>query len=566
MCANVLLVHPWNYHDESLENFNPDTSWRNGPFNIALLATILEKNGHKVKLLDLEPALIFYKGDVGKALFYLQKEAREFRPDIIGVTFFSVHYLEVKKIVKSLRKVCEEHKLPSIFVAGGIHASVAPKTCVTELEFDYAFIGEGEIGLLELANGVVPSKISGLYGYTELMGLSTNEGIPISQTLEKAQFNKNLDELPFIDWGLTDFKFYAHPSSARLGFEKIGSLDMEMGRGCVYKCSFCAYNALSGVRFHSAEYLVEQMVFNMHAFGVNAFYFTDSTIGNNRRVIREMCEIILSRGLENKIKWLANIRSNQVNKEDLKLMWRAGCRFLFYGFESNSQRMLDAMQKACSVESNEKAALLHKELYFPYTASMLFGFPGETEADLYKSIDFIKRHKPPSVGINWYVPLPGSPDYDALELAGKVIDDGPERWRRLGEVNDAVCYADVEPARFRQIYDEACHLAYNKIPSEVWNDWRHHYELKTRSKSEPRYAHLFKNVYSYKSQYAYPNAEASRRYGKSIQNLIWNKSAFNKQKERLRSHVLLNKVNNPLLYKYTRKLYHFCRKFNLISE
>ena len=57
---------------------------------------------------------------------------------------------------------------------------------------------------------------------------------------------------------------------------------MIMGRGCVYRCAFCAYNALSAVRFYSAEYLVDQIDYMARAFGINAIYFTDSTIGNNR--------------------------------------------------------------------------------------------------------------------------------------------------------------------------------------------------------------------------------------------------------------------------------------------
>ena len=498
MPTKVMFVHPWNYHDEGVTSYNPATSWRNGPYNIALLGTVLREAGHDVKVVDLEPKLIGFEGNVNATLNHLYEITESYQPDIIGITFFSVNYLEVKKIMQGLRDLCPKLGFAPLFIAGGIHASVAPETCISDLLFDYAFVGEGEIGICEIASGVLPHNVQGVFlpdsDEKMMRGVSPKQGLISGK---KAQYSKDLDSLPFVDWGLTDHKFYAFPSSARLGFEAIGSLDMEMGRGCVYKCSFCAYNALSGVRFHSAEYLVEQMVFNRTNFGVNAFYFTDSTIGNNRRVIREMCEIILRKGLENEIKWLANIRSNQVNEEDLKLMWRAGCRFLLYGFESNSQRMLDAMQKSCKVESNERAAELHSRLNFPYTASMLFGFPGETEQDLYSSIDFLKRHKPPSSGINWYVPLPGSPDYDALRAVDKIVEDGPEVWRRLGEVNDAVCYADVDPKRFKEIYDEACNLAYNIIPNEVWENWKLRYNQSAQINNDLPITSTFKNVYSH---------------------------------------------------------------------
>ena len=79
---------------------------------------------------------------------------------------------------------------------------------------------------------------------------------------------------------------------------------------------------------------------------------------------------------------------------------RAGCCHLLYGFESNSDRVLKLMQKDCKATDNEKAAALHREMDAAYTASMLMGFPGETEEDILLSIDFIKRHKPPVSSFN----------------------------------------------------------------------------------------------------------------------------------------------------------------------
>ncbi len=269
-----------------------------------------------------------------------------------------------------------------------------------------------------------------------------------------------LDELPFPDWSLVDYRFYAQPSRGKIKTRYTSSLDLIMGRGCVYKCSFCAYPTLSSVRFHSAEYLVEQVQYMHRSFGVDSVYFTDSTIGNNRKLIIRFSELMIARGLSDKVEWHANIRPNQVNEELLRLMWRAGCRFLFYGFESGSQRVLDLMAKGCKTSDNERALALHERLGFPYHASMLLGFPGETEADVLETLAFMRRCSTPSLGVNWYVPLPGSPDYDRLKAAGTLDIDDPKLWRRIGEVNGSRIYADVEEGRFRQLFDEAERIAY----------------------------------------------------------------------------------------------------------
>src|SRR5690606_34650337 len=111
--------------------------------------------------------------------------------------------------------------------------------------------------------------------------------------------------------------------------------------------------------------------------------------------------------------------------------------------------------KQCPVEKNYHAAELHNRLGFPYHASMLLGYPGEREEDILQTLKFIEEIKPPSVGVNWYVPLPGSPDYDKLKAEGIINTDDPEEWRRIGEVNKCKVYADVPEQRFRELFKRA---------------------------------------------------------------------------------------------------------------
>ena len=166
--TRVLLFQPWNYHDENNVNYDPGKSWRNGPFNIALLATVLNSHGHNARIVDLEPYLLTVKGDVEATLEFAERQISEFKPDIVGVTFFSVHYLEVKRLMQRLRAATEKLGLNSMFIAGGIHASIAPLSCVDDLLFDYAFIGEAETGLLQIASGHDPLSVQGVYNVTNI--------------------------------------------------------------------------------------------------------------------------------------------------------------------------------------------------------------------------------------------------------------------------------------------------------------------------------------------------------------------------------------------------------------
>ncbi len=456
--ANVMLVQPWNYHDEGVAEHDLSTQWRNGPYSLVLLATLLKKHHHKVVLVDMIRDLVLCRGDLAACLAKFDQSIQQFKPDIIGFGFFSIHYFEVKKAVQVARRACTSIGLEPLFIAGGIHASTEPQKTRQELGFDYAFRGEADLGIVDLADGKDPTAIPGVIGSDTV-------------TPGSGQEVKDLDQLPFPDWSLCDYKFYAHPTYARMQLRATSSLDMIMSRGCVYKCAFCAYNALSAFRYYTPDYLVEQVRYMHERFDVSGIYFTDSTIGNNRRVVTAFCEQMIRHRLHEKVEWFANIRPNQVNEQVLRLMWQAGCRYLFYGFESGSQRVLDKMAKSISLEANYKAAYLHNKLRFPYNASMLLGYPGETEQDIKQTLEFLRKTKPPSIGINWYVPLPGSPDYDKLKAEGVINTDDPEEWRRIGEVNRCRVYADVPEDRFRVLFAEAETLAYKEIRRTTRGAW-----------------------------------------------------------------------------------------------
>ena len=372
---------------------------------------------------------------VGDGVAFLGPHIVAFRPDILGFGFFSIHYLETIRAVEAARVACRRVGLSTVFVAGGIHASTEPELTLRDMGFDLAFLGEADVSLLRFADTGDARSVPGIVSAAQ-------------PARDPGPMQEALDELPFPDWSLVDYGFYAQPSRGKLKTRYTSSLDLIMGRGCVYKCTFCAYPTLSAVRFHSAEYLVEQVAYMHRAFGVDSVYFTDSTIGNNRKLIVRFSELMIARGLADVVEWHANIRPNQVNEELLRLMWRAGCRFLFYGFESGSQRVLNLMAKGCKASDNVRTAALHEKLGFPYHASILLGFPGETEADVHETLAFMRRCTTPSMGVN---------SYAASGISRLRSAEGCWRARRrrsaavapIGEVNGSRIYADVEERRFR---------------------------------------------------------------------------------------------------------------------
>jgi anaerobic magnesium-protoporphyrin IX monomethyl ester cyclase len=439
----IILIQPWKYHDEGIVNHNLSIEWRNGPYNVLCLAAQLNKYGIPSKIIDLQPILIYFKGNVDYCLKFLRKEVEKFNPDFVGISFFSYQVIEAKTIIDNIRRYqkCK-------FIAGGIHSTIEPHHTLKELGFDYVFVGEGEIGLVKIGQGVQPEEVQGVVTSRK-------------QVIKKGEEIEKLDHLPFPDWKLCNYKFYSSPSSAKIFNREVRSLDLMMGRGCLNRCSFCAYHRLSRVRYYSAQYVIDQLSHMIHDLGINSIYFLDSSVGNNLKLLKEICIGMLKAEIHKKLKWCANMRADQGDEALLQLMWKAGCRGLFYGFESGSQRILNAMHKNCTVEQNFQRAELHYRLKFPYHASILLGYPGENEEDIDATRNFIREIKAPLIGINWYVPLPGSKDFKDLKESGLLKLNCLNAYRNLGEsFENKNIYADIEESRFQKLFTSISQEAY----------------------------------------------------------------------------------------------------------
>jgi radical SAM superfamily enzyme YgiQ (UPF0313 family) len=108
------------------------------------------------------------------------------------------------------------------------------------------------------------------------------------------------------------------------------------------------------------------------------------------------------------ITWYCNTRTDRIDLELLKLMKRAGCQGLSLGIESGSQRILVNAQKGTTVEQNENAIAAAKAAGIKTYCSFMFGLPGEDNATVQQTIEFVKKTLPNGAQFNVVVPYPGT--------------------------------------------------------------------------------------------------------------------------------------------------------------
>jgi hypothetical protein len=184
-------------------------------------------------------------------------------------------------------------------------------------------------------------------------------------------------------------------------------LPFRLKHGCIWgKCRFCSlakgWNA--GYKERSAERVIQEMGELVDKYNPTMFVCRDNSL--NGWNLTEFCTYF-----ENfKKPWAGMARANLTDKE-IEALHRAGCRLIYFGIESGSDRTLKEINKGISSrQMSDFIKALHHNNIMP-APSFFVGTPGETEDDIQKTIQFIMDHKDYIDALNLY-PLMITPASD----------------------------------------------------------------------------------------------------------------------------------------------------------
>jgi len=177
-----------------------------------------------------------------------------------------------------------------------------------------------------------------------------------------------------------------------------------------------------------------------------------------RSRVEELCRALVQNRLNRMYKWTCSARASSVDENILRQMRKAGCIYIIYGFESGSQRMLDAMNKKTTVEQNYRAVVLTKKAGILINSAFIVNLPGEEEPDILATIEFIKRTKVYTANLNNLMPLPGSAYYREFLDRG-IVTHSETLWDEIGVLPESFenirLYNDISSDRFVQLCEEA---------------------------------------------------------------------------------------------------------------
>lgn len=353
------------------------TSEKRPPLGVGSLISTLRNAGHTTWFEDLYllPFPIFEDAT------YLTERSIDF----VGIYSSTVTYPETLKLLYQLEELRNQKKWNGKIIMGGPHTSFGAQEIPDSV--DFIVIGEGEITLLDIIEQRISNRIT--------------KGIPV----------KDMNTLPDVPWG--DF-IYRNYDWTAWGLPT-PVYTFNTSRGCPFSCSFCSVKGIWGrtYRFMSAERVLDDIAMMVKYYGLQTAYFREDHFTLNTKRVTQFSQGLLERGLN--IAWACETRADSILDESLvALMAQSGCKCLYIGVESGSQRMLDIFCKGETVEQFEEVFRLAKKYDINVYASFVHGAPGETDEDRQLTQEFIERTKPYSVGNNVYTGLPGSALYDEI--------------------------------------------------------------------------------------------------------------------------------------------------------
>ena len=102
------------------------------------------------------------------------------------------------------------------------------------------------------------------------------------------------------------------------------------------------------------------------------------------------------------------MRVSMATPELMKNMRKAGCYYVFFGFESANSTTLKRIKKGTNVSQMRQAVRLAKKAGIIPVGSFMIGLPGDKEEDIYKAIELGKELDLYSITFPIAVPYPGT--------------------------------------------------------------------------------------------------------------------------------------------------------------
>jgi radical SAM superfamily enzyme YgiQ (UPF0313 family) len=199
---------------------------------------------------------------------------------------------------------------------------------------------------------------------------------------------------------------------------------IESGRGCHFKCDFCAVQTV----FNASQTRrpIDRIIAEIEPLRRERklFFFVDDNITSNLAEAKEFFRALIPLG----IRWVSQSSINAAHDEEfLELLRRSGCQGVLIGFESLNPANLKDMNKSFNMMRGgfEKALANLRKHQIRVYGTFIFGYDRDTSESFAATVEFAKKHALYIAAFNHLTPFPGTPLYARLQGERRLLYD---RW------------------------------------------------------------------------------------------------------------------------------------------
>ncbi|MCX5796292.1 MAG: radical SAM protein [Elusimicrobia bacterium] len=416
---NVLLVQP-PLDDKPVPGFiySGDASF---PIGLAYVAAALERDRHHVEIMDCQ--VLRNPGEK------LLERVRRGGLDVIGFSTTIASIRSACDLAQAARRLDRSVCL----MVGGAYPSVygGKDVLLRCAAFSLAVIGEGEQTVVEVLDCLARGG-----DLERVRSVAFRRGDEILETPRRPLID-DIDSIPSPARHLFDLAAYRDLAPGQ--FLRLPQLPILSSRGCPYHCEFCDDKAvwLGRVRLRAPERIVAEIEEMIRKYRVREIKFYDDTLTVSKERAVRLCRLLIEKRLD--IIWRCSARVDEVDRELLGLMKRAGCRSISYGIESGDDEILKKMDKGTTTRQARDAVRWTNEAGIAANGMFILNYPGETVETVEKTISFAQSLDLSFAGFNLAIPL-GS------RLREKII----RGYRLNQEVWDNPSYSGTEVWFFQE--------------------------------------------------------------------------------------------------------------------
>jgi hypothetical protein len=306
-------------------------------------------------------------------------------PEWVGISAMFLEQVPFAAALAVALKRSGGASAPDVVLGGAAMSALHVEDLLTACpSVDGVVCGEGEAAVVALCSGTPKERVPGLV-FRSAGGLVRNDPPP---TL-------SLKLLPSPDFSVLPLQEYFSPAPV---------LPVLFSRGCAWRrCRFCTHNSsFGGHRKRPVAAFVAEVEDLYTRFGVRHIYSADEYIPAADMDV--IADAFRAHGLDLAFHILAR-PTDECTPERLAAWSAAGCRWIGWGVESGSQRLLDLINKGTNTAAIERVIHASAEAGIANLPMMIFGLPTSTDTDLHETFRFLDRiyDSVDALGVSSYV-------------------------------------------------------------------------------------------------------------------------------------------------------------------